>query len=193
MSAEIYTLPTAEHPEGKRIPVGEKPDPKIIGPDDHAVYEPRKPDEVKDVPNVLIDVEVKHLLPIARSLGNAIGIACLQEAQYGNVLQQIRERSVFVVLNVLKAKIDSGVAVYHGIVVMCKRHPIVRVVCKCHLATGRFGVAQVHLWHKDVSLKDGGEYHIYGDPNGKRPMALEDVVPLVMEYLENREKVLTLA
>jgi hypothetical protein len=184
--SELYTM------SGERIPVGQKDDPNSIGPDDRAAYAPRTEKELVGVPQALLDVEVKHLVPVANQVATAIGITFLQEAQYGNVLTPIRERSVFVVLNVLKAKIDAGVATYHGLVIMCKRHPIVRVVCKCHLETGRFGVAQVHLWNKDPSEPSGGRYYLYGDPEMKKPMPQAELVTLILEYLENRERVLTL-
>lgn len=169
----------------KKFTPGEKSDPKIIGADDNCVYELRKPDELKDTPPVLVDVEVRELLPLAKLLGQYIGITAMQEAQYGNVLEQIRQRSVFVVLNVLRAKFQDGVAGYTGLIVMCKRHPIVRVNCKVHLATGRFGVANVHLWNKE-----NAEYHIHGDVEGRVPMQASQVVPLIMEYLQNYEGVL---
>lgn len=184
--SELYTL------SGEPIPVGKKENPESIGPDDRTAYEPRTEKEMAGVPPMLFQVEVQQLVPVANQIASAIGITFLQEAQYGNVLTPIRERSVFVVLNTLRAKIDAGVAVYHGLVIMCKRHPIVRVVCKCHLETGRFGVAQVHLWHKDPSEPAGGLYHIYGDQEMKRPIPLPEVTTLILEYLENRERVLTL-
>ncbi len=172
----------------KKFNPGEKADPKIIGADDTCIYEMRKVEELKDTPPVLVDVEVRELLPLAQLLGQYIGITAMQEAQYGNVLEQIRQRSVFVVLNVMKPKITDGVAWYAGLIVMCKRHPIVRVSCKCHLATGRFGVANVHLWNKANS-----EYQVHGDMEGRVPMPAEKVVPLIMEYLENYEAVLSKA
>lgn len=183
--AEIYTL------DGEKIDCGRKPSPEMIGPDDNAAYVPRTVAELKDTPPELATAEVQHLVPIARAVAHAIGIDCLQEVQYGNVIEQLRQRSVFVVLNILKHRIENGVATYPGLVVMCKQHPIVRVYCRCHLATGRWGVSQVHLWSKDASKPGGGEYHIYGS-NDKR-METHSVLPLVLEYLENREKVLTLA
>lgn len=189
---DFWTLP--RNKEGyeewlpKKFTPGEKSDPKIIGADDNCVYEMRKPEEMKDTPQVLIDIEVRELLPLAKLLGQYIGITAMQEAQYGNVLEQIRQRSVFVVLNVMRATITDGVAYYTGLVVMCKRHPIVMVKCKAHLATGRFGVANVHLWNKA-----GHEYHVHGDMEGRVPMPAHQVVPLIMEYLENYEAVLSKA
>lgn len=182
--AEIYTL------EGERIDVGRKVSPEVIGPDDNVAYVPRTDKELAGTPTVLVDAEVRELLPIARVLAEAIGITAMQEAQYGNVQEQIRERSVFVVLNVLRHKVADGVASYPGLIIMCKKHPIVRVYCKCHIATGRFGIASVHLWSKDITKPGGGEYHIYGSETQR--MDPHGVLPLILEYLENREKVLTL-
>ncbi len=190
--ADIYTLPTPENPEGTRVNVGHNPDPTIIGPDDYAAYEHRKPHELNGVPQALLDAEVKYLLPIARGLAEAIGIDCLQEVQYGNVLEQLRERSVFIVLNVLHNQIDAGIANYHGLIIMCKRHVLVRVACKVHISTGRFGISQVHTWHRDVTHKDGGIYMIHGDREGRKPIAHETILPLILDYLESKEKVLTL-
>src|SRR5690349_14168747 len=100
--AEIHILPFREGDPVRTInfEYGAKDDPAIIGPDDNVAYEMRTADELKDTPPVLIDAEVKHILPIAKLIAQRIGINALQEAQYGNVLAQIRERSVFVVLNV---------------------------------------------------------------------------------------------
>lgn len=172
---------------------GQKSDPHIIGPDDNVAYEMRTPDEAKDTPNALLDVEVQHLLPIAKGIAKAIGINVLQECQYGNVLDQIRQRSVFVVLNVLAGKSNDGdIFTYSGLVIMCKKHPIVRVVCKCKVSTGAFGVSQVHTWHKNLAEASGGEYHVHGDMEGRKPMPTHTVLPLILEYLEAKEKVLTL-
>lgn len=176
--------------ESQKFVPGSKPSPHIIGADDYCKYEQRTASELQDTPPVLVDVEVKYLLPIAQLLGQYIGITCVQEAQYGNIVPQIRETSVFVVLNVMRPQIQEGVATYHGLVVMCKKHPIVRVVTKCQLSTGKFGISQVHLWNKDVSKPNGGVYHLHGDRVGKKPMAYHTVVPLIMEYLENHERVL---
>lgn len=172
---------------------GAKPDPHMIGPDDRVAYEMRSVDEMKDTPSQLIDVEVQHLLPIATAIARGIGINVLQEAQYGNVLDEIRQRSVFVVLNVLAGKTNDGdVFQYSGLVIMCKKHPIVRVVCKTKVSTGAFGIAQVHTWHKNIAIQSGGEYHVHGDMEGRKPIPTHKVLPLILEYLEAREKVLTL-
>lgn len=188
---EIWTAPD-KNGNSKLIETGTKVKPTDIGADDMATYTPRTAQEMSGTPPAIFEAEVRHLVPVANQIATAIGISFLQEAQYGNVIRPLRERSVFVVLNTAKPKIDHGVATYHGLVVMCKRHPIVRVVCKLQIETGAFGVAQVHLWRKDAAIPDGGTYHVYGDREMRKPIPIHEVTTVILEYLENRERVLSL-
>lgn len=142
IDSQVYSL-------GSNLPIKVGvDDPNIIGPDD--TYDFRFRDE-KDYPNIPNEVklaEARFVLPMAKFIANSIGITVLDESAYDRVLHALRLRSLFVLLNLHKTKIEDGVASWFGLILICKKHPVVMVRFKLHISSGRIGIDQVRLWEK---------------------------------------------
>jgi len=154
-------------------------DPNVIGPDDHVEYSYRPDSAYPDVPTQVKDAEVKFILPLAQLLANTIGIAVIDETMYEKIIQPLRSRSLFVVLNLHKVKVHDGIASWYGLVLMCKRHFLTFVRFKTRLSTGQIIIDEIRLWRKN-----GETYVRHAPPNGKF-FSREEASVLILNYLRD--------
>lgn len=162
----------------KPIEVGNT-DPNSVGPDDHIEYSYRSDSAYPDVPSQVKAAEVKFILPLAQFLANTIGITVIDETLYEKIILPLRSRSLFVVLNLHKVKVDSGVASWYGLVLMCKRHFLTFVRFKMRLSTEQIIIDEIRLWHRN-----GETYVRHAPPNGKF-FSREEASSLILNYLRN--------
>lgn len=137
---QVYDLET-----GQPIVVGNS-DPNIIGPDDKYEFVFRSPDAYPSVPQQVKNAEIRFVLPMAQFLAGTIGITVLDETAYERVLGALRDRSLFVLLNIHKTQVADGVASWFGLILTCKRQPVVMVKFKMHLGSERIGIDHIRLW-----------------------------------------------
>lgn len=165
-------------------PVTQKPilmgnsDPNIIGPDDTYEFSFRSPDAYPDVPLPVKTAEIRFVLPMAKFVADSIGITVIDETAYERVLQALRDRSLFVLLNIHKTKVADGVASWFGLILVCKRHPLVMVRFKMRIATEQVGIDQIRLWEKS-----GERYVVHRDPNNGF-YSREEASALILNYLK---------
>ena len=167
---------------GKPLVYGNK-DKNIIGPDDSPQFKMRSQSEFPDVPQEVKNAEVRYILPMANFIAQSIGINVIDEKMYERTLDPLRQRSLFVLLNIEKMQIKEGVAAWYGMLLMCKKHPLVMVKFKMQISTGKIGVSQCRLWEKA-----GQRYIVLGDQEQKKLMDREKVSSSVLDYL-NQEGV----
>jgi len=137
---KIYDLETNEP-----IAVGNT-DPNIIGPDDKYEFTFRPLGAYPDVPQQVKNAEIRFILPMAQFLANTIGITVLDETAYERVLGALRDRALFVLLNVHKTHVADGIASWFGLILTCKRQPIVMVRFKMKLGSELIGIDHIRLW-----------------------------------------------
>lgn len=123
-------------------------DPNVIGADDHYEFSFRKPEAYPEVPPQVKTAEIRFILPMAKFIAETIGITVLDESAYERVLEALRTRSLFVLLNIHKTKISDGIASWFGLILMCKRHPIAMVRFKMKLGNETIGIDQLRFWEK---------------------------------------------
>ena len=147
-------------------------------------YEMRTEDTYPDVPNEAKRAEISYILPMANHIAQILKIDMLDEVMYEKTLKQIRQRMLFVVLNMYKLKIQEGLAWWDGVILMCKQHPIVLVRFKMHISTQRIGIAFVKVWNSTKKV-----YVLHGDKEQKQLMDRNKATKIILDYLE-RENVL---
>lgn len=163
--------------EGKPLKYGNY-DPNIISPDDKPKFEVRSLDDYKDVPNPIKKAEISYILPMANFIAKTVGVDCIQEKTYEKVQEQLKQRSLFVILNLEKIQYKDNVAAWYGLVLTCKKHPVVLVKFKIQLNTGKIGISQCRFWNKDAQ-----KYYIVGDPEQKTFLTREKVTENILNYL----------
>lgn len=155
-------------------------DPNILSVDDNPSYAMRKPSDYADVPAEVKKAEISFILPMANFLAKTLGINIIEEKMYEKTLEQLKQRSLFVVLNLEKVQIQQGVAAWYGLILMCKKHPLIMVKFKLQISTGRIGISQCRLWEKDKQ-----RYIVLGDPEQKTLLNREDTASKILNYLRN--------
>jgi hypothetical protein len=153
-------------------------DPNIIGPDDTYEFQFRGPQAYPNVPPQVKTAEVRFILPMAKFIADTIGITVIDESAYERILQAVRARSLFVLLNIHKTKIADGIASWFGLILMCKRHPLVMVRFKMRLSTEQIGIDQIRLWEKAEE-----RYVVHREPDGAF-YSREEGSALILNYLK---------
>lgn len=153
-------------------------DPNIIGPDDTYDFSFRRPEAYPDVPPSVKTAEVRFILPMAKHIADTIGITVLDESAYDRVLQALRDRSLFVLMNIHKTRVSDGVASWFGLILVCKRHPLIMVRFKLRLGNEQIGIDQVRLWE---SAKE--RYLVYREANGGF-FSREEASAMILNYLK---------
>lgn len=154
-------------------------DPNIIGPDDTYDFSFRGPEAYPGVPPVVKTAEIRFVLPMAKFMADTIGITVLDETAYERVLQALRARSLFVLLNIHNTRVADGIASWFGLILVCKRHPVAMVRFKMRLATEQIGIDQIRLWEKS-----GERYLIHRSSDGGF-YSREEASALVLNYLKS--------
>ncbi len=154
-------------------------DPDIIGPDDTYEFSYRTPEAYPEVPPPVKTAEARFILPMAKFIADTIGITVIDETAYERVLQALRDRSLFVVLNIHKTKVADGVASWFGLVLMCKRHPVVMVRFKMRIATDQIGIDQIRLWER------AGERYLVHREQGGGFFSREQASATILNYLKH--------
>ena len=163
--------------DGKPLKYGND-DPNIVGPDSDVSFTSRASDDYPDLPRQVKDAEIKFLLPMANHLSSRIGITIIDDISYSKALEALRSRFLFVVLYLNGVRISDGIASWMGIVLMCKRHPVVTVQVKLRIGTGQIGIHRIKTWEKS-----GKHYLMHGDRSGGSFLSREEATALVFNYL----------
>tara|TARA_Y100000310_G_C20691823_1_gene822794 strand:+ start:2361 stop:3002 length:642 start_codon:yes stop_codon:yes gene_type:complete len=165
--------------DGKPIKMGND-DPNIIGLDSKPSFSYRPQDAYPSHPTEILSAEHRYVLPLARFLGDAIGVVPIDEHAYDRVLAAIQSKSIFVVINQKGLKVEEGVASWFGLVLICKRHPVVLVHFKEQLSTERVGISHIRLW-----MSREGRYHVHGDRTQRSFIKREEASALILNYLRD--------
>ena len=116
---------------------------------------------------------------MAKFIADSIGITVIDDYAYNRVLRALQSRSLFVVLNLYKTHVADGVATWFGLVLMCRRHPVLMAQFKENLSTEQIGVSLARCW----SSKEQ-KYFVFGDREGKKFLSREEVSALALNYLK---------
>lgn len=171
--------------DGSLLDVGIDPsDTTVIGPDHRPKFSFRDMSEYPDYPISMKEIEHKWILPMASHIANTLNITMLDEKMYEKVLPALKSRSLFVVMNMAKARIQNNVADWYSILVMCKKHPLVMVKTRYSIANNGIGIEHIKLWESSIK-----KYVIHGDREMKKFMSREESTALILNYL-NREGVI---
>ena len=165
--------------DGKPLKYGNT-DKNIIGADDNPQFKMRSHTDFPEVPQEAKNAEVRYILPMANFIAQSLGINVIDEKMYERTLDQLKQRSLFVLLNLQKMQIQEGVAAWYGLLLMCKKHPLAMVKFKMQISTGKIGIAQCRLWEKA-----GQRYIVLGDQEQKKLMDREKVASEILDYLNH--------
>ncbi len=164
---------------GNLIPVGiPEDDDSVIGPDHRPKFSMRTLEDHPTVPMEVKQAEQKFIVPFANFLAQSLGISLLDDISYMKVLDVLRQRSLFVVLNLHKVMIQDGISTHDGVILMCHKHPICVVNFKMHIASGKIGIAHVKLWDSA-----NARYVMLGDRTGKELMTRDVASVNILNYL----------
>jgi hypothetical protein len=163
---------------GKPIKYGNY-DPNIISVDDSPKFEMRQPSDYPEVPNEVKKSEIQYILPMANFIAQSLGISIIEEKSYEKVLEQLKQRSLFVIMNLAGVKINQGVAEWFGLILMCKKHAVTMVKFKLQLSTGKIGISQCRIWQTALQ-----KYIILGDSTGKKLLNREETASQILNYLK---------
>ena len=164
--------------DGNPIKYGKDADDPTLGPDDNPRFEMRKPEDYPEIPMQVKQAEMKYILPVANFLAQSLGINLIDEKLYDMILDQLRQRSLFVMLNLQRLQIQDGIASWYGLILMCKKHPVVLTKFKLHIATGRIGISSLRLWERANQ-----RYVVFGDKEQKTFMDREKTAVQILDYL----------
>ena len=159
-------------------------DPNVIGPDDNVEFSYRPDNDYPDLPPQVKKAEHQYILPLAQFIADSIGITVIDDYAYNRVLSALQSRSLFVVLNLYKTQVREGVATWFGLVLMCKRHPVVMVQFRENISTEQVGISLMRCW--SASEK---KYFIFGDREGRKFLSREEASATILNYLK-REGIL---
>jgi hypothetical protein len=164
---------------GNPIKYGKDPNDPTLGPDDNPKFEMRKADDYPNVPPQVKQAEIQYILPMANFLAQSLGINLIDEKLYTKILDPLRQRSLMVLLNLERMQLQDGVAAWYGLIMMCKKHPLVMTKFKLHLGTGRIGIASLRLWSKADQ-----KYIVYGDREQKTFLDRQKTAVQILDYLK---------
>lgn len=153
--------------------------PDVLGPDDAVEFSFRPDTAFPDVPVQVKNAEIRFILPLAKFLASSLNITVIDETAYDKILPALKQRSLFVALNLYKVQIHDGVATWFGLVMPCKQHWVVLVQFKLKLSTEQIGISQIRLWsatHK--------QYFITGDKDLGRFYTREEAGAKILNYLK---------
>jgi hypothetical protein len=153
--------------------------PNIIGPDDKVEFSFRPDTAFPDVPPQVKNAEIRFILPMARFLASSLNITVIDETAYDRILPALKQRSLFVALNLYKVQIADGVATWFGLVMPCKQHWVVLVQFKMKLSTEQIGISQVRLW--SAAYK---QYFVSGERDLGRFYTREEASAKILNYLK---------
>lgn len=172
---------------GNLLKTGIDPSEGIIGPDDTpkfgqkpAHYDMRTEDTYPNFPSEAKRAELSFVLPMANFLAHTLNIDIIDEIMYDKTLKQLRQRMLFVVMNMHNLKTQDGMSWWDGIVLMCKTHPVVLVRFKMHLASRKIGIAFIKVWNSSKKV-----YVLYGDKEQRQLMTRERASRLILDYLNH--------
>lgn len=165
--------------DGNPIQYGKDPNDPTLGPDDNPKFEMRKNEDFPDVPLPVKQAEIKYILPMANFLAQSLGINLIDEKLYEKILDPLRQRSLMVLMNLEKMQVAEGVASWYGLILMCKKHPIVLTKFKLHIGSGRIGIASLRLWSR-VDQR----YVVFGDRDQKAFLDREKTAVQILDYLK---------
>lgn len=162
--------------------------PGEIGPDDdpqfgqkkeEVHYELRSWNTYQNYPEEAKKAEMSFVLPMANFLSQTFNINLVDEVMYEKILKQLRQRMMFVVMNMYKLQVVDGIANWDGIVIMAKQHPVVLVRFKLQISTGKIGIAYIKVWNKEKQ-----NYILFGDRTQKVMLSREEASNMILGYIE---------
>lgn len=166
--------------DGNPIKMGKAEDDPTFGPDDNPKYEMRSMEDYPEIPVQVKQAEIKYILPMANFLAQSLGINLLDEKLYEKILDPLRQRSLMVMVNLTKTQVNDGVASWYGLIMMCKKHPLVLTKFKLHLGSGKIGIASLRLWSRADQ-----RYVVFGDREQKTFLDREKTAIQILDYLRS--------
>lgn len=166
--------------DGKPIRYGKDPnDTETIGIDDSPQFEMRNFDDYPDVPMEAKKAEIQYIVPMANFLAQSLGINLIDEKMYEKVLGAVKSISLFVLINMAQLVVRNGVAEWFGLIITCKKQPIVLTKFKLQVSTGKIGITQIRFWNSSTL-----QYVVYGDKEQRKFLNREEVTAQILEYLK---------
>lgn len=152
----------------------------IIGPDSDVRFEMRSPDDYPELPDEVKKAEIQFILPMANHLAHVLGINVIDEKMYRKILDQLKQRSLFVMMNLHRCVVREGFAEWQSSIIMTKKTMIVLPTFKLQLSTGRVGIINARFWEKANQ-----SYTIIGDKDGRKSIPREVMTTHILNYFNH--------
>lgn len=171
---------------GNPLQYGKNPnDTHILGPDDAVptVTRAPAPGSLRDhtlypsiFPAALFLAEERYVVPFGMYVAKEIvDVDLIDEMTYQKLQKQIRERSIFCVLDISTPVVHSGMVQWPGFRIMCKEFEVAAVNFKLNVSTGTTITTHVRLWEsKHQRYTNLGDQHLIVDLTREKAATILD-------------------
>jgi len=174
---------------GNPLKYGKDPnDRSILGPDDDipAVKQDLPPGSLRDrslypslFPATLFLAEERYVLPMAQYVANSIvDVDLIDEKTYAKLQPQLKERSIFCVLDISAPEVHSGMVRWPGFRVVCKQFDVATVYFQLDLGLNLTITTHVRVWESQTQ-----RYMNLGDRSFLKDLTREKAAEIIDNYL----------
>lgn len=178
---------------GNPLKYGKDPaDTTILGPDDAvpAVTQGIAPGTLRDhslypslFPAALFLAEERYVLPMASFVAqNIVDVDLIDEKTYAKLQKQLRERSIFCVLDISSPIVHDGKVRWPGFRILCKEFEVAAVNFQLDVALNLTITTHVRLWESKNQ-----RYANVGDQSYLKDLTREKAAGLLDNYLYQEE------
>lgn len=173
--------------KGNKLQYGNT-DPNVLGPDDNIpIIMKQQSASLRDrslysalLPNELFAAEATYVLPFANFVAEElVNVNLIDELTYRKLQIQLKQRSIFCVLDISDATIVDRVVTWKGLRLICKDFEVASVTFCLDLASRVCLTRSVRLW-----LSAKGAYANVGDPSGLRDLGINKAATIIENYLQ---------
>ncbi len=171
---------------GNPLKYGKDPnDTHILGPDDIVpeMTQASTPGHLRDhtlypsiFPTALFIAEEHYVLPLAVFVAkDIVDVGLIDEKTYSKLQKQLRERSIFCVLDISTPVVHSGIVQWPGFRILCKEFEVAAVNFKLDLSANSTITTHVRLWEsKNQRYTNIGDHNLMVDLTREKAATLLD-------------------
>lgn len=162
-------------------------DPNVLGPDDNIPLVKQNYAAIRDrslysplLPNELFAAEATYVLPFANFVAEEIvNVNLIDELTYRKLQVQLKQRSIFCVLDISDATVVDRRVTWKGLRLICKEFEVASVTFCLDLASRVCLTRSVRLW---LSARE--QYTNLGDPSGLVDLGINKAATIIENYLQ---------
>lgn len=163
-------------------------DPNVLGPDDNIpVVMKQQTSSLRDrslysplLPPELFAAEATYVLPFANFVAEElVNVNLIDERTYRKLQVQLKQRSIFCVLDISDATVVDRVVTWKGLRLICKDFEVASVTFCLDLASRVCLTRSVRLW-----LSAKGSYANVGNPSGLVDLGINKAATIIENYLQ---------